>query len=283
LIKLRIISSKFDLHCHSTYSDGVLRPDELVRRAARRGVSVLALTDHDETGGVAEAHRLAAGEGVEIVNGVEISVTWNGQTLHIVGLHIDPAHPELATGLNSLREGRRRRAEQIADELDKAGVEGSLAGARAHATNPELVGRTHFARFLAERGHARDVNSVFRKFLVYGKPGHVPHLWAGLEQAVGWIRASGGMAVLAHPGRYKLEEPQRCALLAAFKEAGGAAIEVVTGSHTPAQFQSYARYAQHYGLLASAGSDFHGPGESYRDLGELPDLPRGCRPVWAAW
>jgi len=268
---------KFDLHCHSTYSDGVLRPDELVRRAACCGVSVLALTDHDETKGVAEAHRLAAGEGVEI------SVTWNGQTLHIVGLHIDPAHPELATGLNSLREGRRRRAEQIADELDKAGVEGSLAGARAHATNPELVGRTHFARFLAERGHARDVNSVFRKFLVHGKPGHVPHLWAGLEQAVGWIRASGGMAVLAHPGRYKLEEPQRCALLAAFKEAGGAAIEVVTGSHTPAQFQSYARYAQHYGLLASAGSDFHGPGESYRDLGELPDLPRGCRPVWAAW
>jgi len=274
---------KFDLHCHSTYSDGVLRPDELVRRAARRGVSVLALTDHDETKGVAEAQRLAAGEGVEIVNGVEISVTWNGQTLHIVGLHIDPAHPELATGLNSLREGRRRRAEQIADELDKAGVEGSLAGARAHVTNPELVGRTHFARFLAERGHARDVNSVFRKFLVHGKPGHVPHLWAGLEQAVGWIRASGGMAVLAHPGRYKLEEPQRCALLAAFKEAGGAAIEVVTGSHTPAQFQSYARYAKHYGLLASAGSDFHGPGESYRDLGELPDLPRECRPVWAAW
>lgn len=274
---------KFDLHCHSTYSDGVLRPDELVRRAACCGVSVLALTDHDETKGVAEAQRLAAGEGVEIVNGVEISVTWNGQTLHIVGLHIDPAHPELATGLNSLREGRRRRAEQIADELDKAGVEGSLAGARAHATNPELVGRTHFARFLAERGHARDVNSVFRKFLVHGKPGHVPHLWAGLEQAVGWIRASGGMAVLAHPGRYKLEEPQRCALLAAFKEAGGAAIEVVTGSHTPAQFQSYARYAQRYGLLASAGSDFHGPGESYRDLGELPDLPRGCTPVWAAW
>ena len=280
---MKIISSKFDLHCHSTYSDGVLRPDELVRRAARRGVSVLALTDHDETDGVTEAHRLAGGEGVEIVNGVEISVTWNSQTLHIVGLHIDPAHPELASGLNGLREGRRRRAEQIADELDKAGVEGSLAGARAHVTNPELVGRTHFARFLAERGHARDVNSVFRKFLVHGKPGHVPHLWAGLEQAIGWIRASGGMAVLAHPGRYKLDEPQRCALLAAFKEAGGAAIEVVTGSHTPAQFQSYARYAQRYGLLASAGSDFHGPGESYRDLGELPDLPRGCTPVWAAW
>lgn len=260
-----------------------MRPEELVRRAARRGVSVLALTDHDETDGVAEARRVAGDEGVELVNGVEISVTWNGQTLHIVGLHIDPAHLELASGLESLREGRRRRAEQIAGELDKAGVEGSLAGARAHVTNPELVGRAHFARFLVERGYARDVQGVFRKFLVNGKPGHVPHLWAGLEQAVGWIRASGGVAVLAHPGRYQLEEPQRCALLAAFKDAGGAAIEVVTGSHAPAQFQSYARYAQRYGLLASTGSDFHGPGESYRDLGDLPDLPRGCTPVWAAW
>jgi len=280
---MNINSNRIDLHSHSTNSDGVLRPEELVRRAARRGVSVLALTDHDATDGLAAARRAAGDAGVEFVNGVEISVTWDGQTLHIVGLHIDPAHPELARGLERLREGRRRRAEQIADELDKAGIEGSLAGARAHVTNPELVGRTHFARFLAERGYARDVPGVFKRFLVTGRPGHVPHLWAGLEQAIGWIRASGGMAVLAHPGRYKLEEPQRCALLAAFKDAGGAAIEVVTGSHTPDQFQSYARYAQRYGLLASTGSDFHGPGESYRDLGDLPDLPRGCTPVWAAW
>ena len=280
---MNINCNRIDLHSHSTYSDGVLRPEELVRRAARRGVSVLALTDHDATDGLAAARRAAGDAGVEFVNGVEISVTWDGQTLHIVGLHIDPAHPELAPGLERLREGRRRRAEQIAGELDKAGIDGSLAGARAHVTNPELVGRTHFARFLAERGYARDVPGVFKKFLVTGRPGHVPHLWAGLEQAIGWIRASGGMAVLAHPGRYKLEEPQRCALLAAFKDAGGAAIEVVTGSHTPDQFQSYARYAQRYGLLASTGSDFHGPGESYRDLGDLPDLPRGCTPVWAAW
>jgi len=280
---MNINSNRIDLHSHSTNSDGVLRPEELVRRAARRCVSVLALTDHDATDGLAAARRAAGDAGVEFVNGVEISVTWDGQTLHIVGLHIDPAHPELAPGLERLREGRRRRAEQIAGELDKAGIEGSLAGARAHVTNPELVGRTHFARFLAERGYARDVPGVFKRFLVTGRPGHVPHLWAGLEQAIGWIRASGGMAVLAHPGRYKLEELQRCALLAAFKDAGGAAIEVVTGSHTPDQFQSYARYAQRYGLLASTGSDFHGPGESYRDLGDLPDLPRGCTPVWAAW
>ena len=280
---MNISNFRIDLHSHSTYSDGVLRPDKLVRRAAQCGVSVLALTDHDETGGLAEARGLAAEVGVELINGVEISVTWYGQTLHVVGLHIDPAHAELASGLENLREGRRSRAKQIAGELDKAGVEGSLEGARAHVTNPELVGRTHFARFLAERGYARDVQGVFKKFLVNGKPGHVPHLWAGLEQAVGWIRASGGMAVLAHPGRYKLEEPQRCALLAAFRDAGGEAIEVVTGSHRPDQFQSYARYAQRYGLLASTGSDFHSPGESYRDLGDLPDLPGGCTPVWTAW
>lgn len=273
----------FDLHSHSTYSDGLLRPEDLVMRAAERGVSVLALTDHDETGGLAAALGLAEELGVELVNGVEISVTWRGHTLHVVGLHINPAHTELSSGLEHLRQGRRDRAEQIAGELDKAGVEGSLAGARAHVTNPELVGRTHFARFLAERGYARDLQGVFKKFLVNGKPGHVPHLWASLEQAVGWIRASGGTAVLAHPGRYKMEEPQRCRLLAAFKDAGGQAIEVVTGSHTPDQFQSYARYAQRYGLLASAGSDFHGPGESYRDLGDLPDLPGGCNPVWTAW
>jgi predicted metal-dependent phosphoesterase TrpH len=277
------MTCKFDLHSHSTFSDGTLRPEDLVQRAAHRSVGVLALTDHDETGGLAAARGLAKEVGVELVYGVEISVTWNGLTLHVVGLHIDPAHAELASGLANLRQGRRARAERIAGELDKAGVDGSLAGARAHVTNPELVGRTHFARFLAERGYARDVQGVFKKFLVNGKPGHVPHHWAGLEQAVGWIRASGGTAVLAHPGRYKLEEPQRCALLAAFKDAGGEAIEVVTGSHTPDQFQLYARYAKRYGLLASTGSDFHGPGESYRDLGDLPDFPDGCAPVWKSW
>jgi predicted metal-dependent phosphoesterase TrpH len=277
------MNRKFDLHSHSTFSDGTLRPEDLVRRAARRGVNVLALTDHDETGGLAAARGYAEEVGIELLHGVEISVTWNGHTLHVVGLRIDPAHAQLAAGLENLRHGRRARAERIADELDKAGVDGSLAGARAHVTNPELVGRTHFARFLAERGYARDVPGVFKKFLVSGKPGHVPHLWAGLEQAVGWIRGSGGTAVLAHPGRYKLEEAQRCALLAAFKDAGGEAIEVVTGSHTTDQFQSYARYAQRYGFLASTGSDFHDPGESHRDIGDLPDLPDGCIPVWKSW
>jgi len=275
--------STIDLHSHSTHSDGLLRPRELVGRAAARGVKVLALTDHDDTGGLAEARSAAAECGIRLVNGVEISVTWGGQTVHVLGLGIDPGHAGLASGLAHLREGRRGRAEMIAGGLKKIGVEGSLEGARAYVTNPELVGRAHFARFLVERGYARDVSSVFRKYLAPGKPGHVAHQWASLAQAVGWIAASGGIAVLAHPGRYPMNDAQRDGLFSGFKEAGGHGVEVVTGSHTSRQFHTYARYAQRYGLLASAGSDFHGVGESHRDLGDLPPLPEGCTPVWADW
>lgn len=273
--------SGIDLHSHSTHSDGVLRPRELVARAAERGVRVLALTDHDETGGLAEARACAGQAGIALVNGVEVSVTWGGQTIHVVGLHIQPEHPALAAGLAGLRAGRRQRAISMAAELAKAGIEGSLEGARRYVTNPELVGRAHFARFLVERGYARDVHAVFKKYLAAGKPGYVPHQWTGLERAVNWINASGGMAVLAHPGRYRLSDAQRDALFGEFKQAGGAGIEVVTGSHTVDQFELYARYARRFGLLASAGSDYHGPGEGYRDLGDLPELPAGCKPVWA--
>jgi hypothetical protein len=270
----------FDLHCHSTGSDGLLAPATVVARAARRGVRTLALTDHDEVSGLREAREHAAEVGVAFINGVEISATWSGRTLHVVGLHIDPENAELAAGLEQVRSGRQHRAESIASGLEEAGIEGSLAGARSYVTNPELVGRTHFARFLVERGHARDVQSVFRKYLTAGKPGYVPHQWASLEQAVHWIKASGGIAVLAHPGRYGLKNAERESLLSSFVATGGTAIEVVTGSHTPDQYATWARYAQRFGLLASAGSDFHGPGESRRDFGELPELPAGCAPVW---
>ena len=272
-----------DLHTHSTVSDGLLAPAALVGRAAQRRVDVLALTDHDETGGLEEAGQAAHAAGLTLVSGVEISVSWGGHTVHIVGLRIDPAHPALAGGLAKIRDGRRSRAETIALELGKAGVEGSLEGARAYVTNPRLVGRTHFARFLAERGYARDVQAVFRKYLAPGKPGYVAHEWASLEEAIGWIRAAGGQAVLAHPGRYPFDTAQRDGLFAAFKDAGGAGVEVVTGSHTPDQYEVYARYARRYGLLASAGSDFHGPVESRRELGDLPELPGGCEPIWRSW
>lgn len=273
----------FDLHSHSTHSDGVLTPSELVARAARRGVGTLALTDHDALSGLADARAAAQQLDIVLVNGVEISVSWHALTLHIVGLQIDPGNRELDAGLQQIRDGRLRRAEAMAASLDEAGIGGSLQGARAYAANPELVSRTHFARFLVERGHARDVAAVFKKYLTGDKPGHVPHQWAGLQQAVGWINASGGMAVLAHPGRYKLGNAQRDKLLAEFKDLGGVGVEVVTGSHTERQYADWGRHAQRHGLLASAGSDFHGPGESYRDLGDLPALPDGCTPIWAGW
>jgi len=273
----------FDLHSHSTHSDGLLTPPELVARAAQRGVATLALTDHDEMGGLAAAREAAREAGIAFVNGVEISVTWGDHTLHVVGLHVDPENRQLVAGLKQVRSGRSDRAGHIAASLEKAGIAGSLEGARAYATNAELVGRTHFARFLVERGHARDVQGVFKKYLTAGKPGYVPHQWASLEQAVGWIRASGGIPILAHPGRYKMDNARRASMLENFRDLGGAGVEVVTGSHTREQYAVWARYAKRFGFLASMGSDYHGPGESYRDLGDLPALPAGCVPVWSSW
>jgi predicted metal-dependent phosphoesterase TrpH len=274
---------KFDLHSHSLYSDGLLRPAELVARAAAQGVRLFALTDHDETAGLAEARVHAARLGVGFVNGVEISASWGGQSVHIVGLNLDPEQPDLAAGLAWLRSGRRRRAESIAAELESAGIEGSLEGARARAANPDLVGRAHFARYLVDRGYAPDVASVFRRYLARGKPGYVPHQWASLEQAVGWIAAAGGVAVLAHPGRYRLDDTQRDALFDAFKQAGGRGVEVVSGSRGAEEYPLFARYATRYGLLASCGSDYHGPSESRCEPGALPQLPAGCTPIWSAW
>lgn len=258
----------------------MLAPAAVVARAAERGVRTLALTDHDELSGLDEAREHASAIGLEFVNGVEISVTWNRLALHVVGLRIDPKCAQLVHGLERIRKGRHERAAGIASGLDAAGIPGSLAGARSFVTNPNLVGRTHFARFLVERGHARDVQSVFRKYLTAGKPGYVPHQWASLEDAVGWIKASGGMAVLAHPGRYGLSRPDCEALLSSFAAAGGCGIEVVTGSHSAEQYGMWAAYAQRFGLLASAGSDFHGPQEGRRDFGALPELPSGVKPVW---
>ena len=278
----------FDLHCHSTVSDGVLTPTELVARAAGRGVKMLSLTDHDDVAGLTEAAVVAAQHGIKFINGVEISVSWRKHTLHIVGLQINPEHAELKVGLHGIRSGRRRRAELMSDSLARCGISGVLEGAYRYAANPEIIGRTHFARYLVEAGHCKDVGSVFKRYLVKGKPGYVPHQWADLADAVSWINGAGGMAVLAHPGRYTagrkpMGKPTLLELLAEFVALGGSGIEVVTGSHTPAQYAEFARYASEFGLLSSCGSDFHGPEESYRDLGYLPDLPMECTPIWAQW
>lgn len=272
---------RYDLHCHSAYSDGVLTPTALVERAAARGVDVLALTDHDELGGLPEAAAAARDYGITLLAGVEISVSWAGQTLHVVGLDVDTRAAALVGGLNEIRSGRDARAQRIADELAAAGIPGALEGARRYAKNPQLLSRTHFARFLVEAGHARDTSAVFRRYLVEGRPGYVPHRWATLEDAIGWIRAAGGVAVLAHPGRYKLPLWQREELLERFKALGGQAVEVVTGSHAPDEYVYWARTAQRHGLLASTGSDFHAPQEGC-DLGGVPALPHGCTPVWQA-
>jgi 3',5'-nucleoside bisphosphate phosphatase len=278
----------YDLHCHSNVSDGTLTPAELVNRAAGRGVKVLALTDHDDVDGLGEARATAAQHDMTFINGVEVSVSWRSHTLHIVGLGINPDYPPLVEGLRSVRSGRGERARKMADELAKAGIGGVFEGAYHFAINPNMIGRTHIARYLVEAGHCKDVKSVFNRYLVKGKPGYVPHQWAVLADAVSWIRGSGGVAVLAHPGRYMvgrsgMGKKTMNELLAEFVELGGQAIEVVTGSHTPEQYAEFARYAEEFNLLCSCGSDFHGPGESYRDMGRLPDFPLGCRPVWETW
>jgi len=272
-----------DLHCHSIVSDGTLTPTALAQRAKANGVDLWALTDHDEIDGIAEARRAADAVGLRFVAGVEVSITWAGKTVHIVGLGVDEHNPALRAGLASVRGGRESRGREIAEDLARAGIHGAFEGAMQHAGNPEMLGRTHFARFLVESGVRPTVADVFKHYLVEGKPGYVPHRWGALEQAVGWIRGAGGRAVIAHPARYALTELQRDALIDAFKESGGEGIEVVTGSHTPEEYDSFARVARRAGLLASRGSDFHGVTESGADLGSLPPLPSDLKPVWHDW
>lgn len=275
--------STVDLHSHSTTSDGLLTPTELVRLAAVQGIRMLALTDHDDVDGLGEAREAALEVGICLINGTEISTTWHKRGVHVVGLHFDPACPELLHGLEAIRFGRIERARRMAGELEKIGISGSLEGAYRHAGNERIIGRAHFARFLVEQGHAKDVKTVFKKFLVKGKPGYVSHQWAEMTEAIAWIKAGGGVAVLAHPGRYDLGKTNMRELFNDFKEAGGGGVEVVSGSHTREQYEEFAAYAHEFDLLASCGSDYHGPGENYLDLGRLPELPPGCHPVWADW
>ncbi len=272
-----------DLHCHSSVSDGTLEPAALARRAHEKGVQLWALTDHDELGGLAAAAEAAGALGLPFVPGVEISVTWRTETLHIVGLRIDPANATLQDGLEKTRSGRTNRARAIAAELAIAGIPDAFEGALNYVGNPDLIGRAHFARYIVEMNRCDDVKEVFTKYLVSGKPGYVPMQWAALEDAVGWIHAAGGVAVIAHPGRYRLNDAGQRELFTQFQDLGGEAIEVVTGSHTNDQFRKFAGFAKEFGFLASRGSDFHGPDESRFDLGTLPPLPDSVVPVWRDW
>jgi len=270
-----------DLHSHSTVSDGLLEPREVVTRAAAHGVELFSLTDHDELSGQDAAADAAALLGLPFVPGVEISVTWSATTIHVVGLGIDPHHPPLQRALQAVRSGRAERAQRMADELAEAGIPDAYEGALRFVRNPDLISRTHFARHLVESGYCRDVRDVFKRYLVAGKPGYVPHQWAALGDAVGWIRAAGGVAVLAHPGRYRVGDLKLSELVREFKEAGGIALEVVTSNHSPQQVQQFARMALAMELEASRGSDFHGPEEAENvELGAVPLLPAGLTPVW---
>ena len=271
------------MHNHSTCSDGLLSPKQLIELAARTGTDAIALTDHDNTAGLDEAREAAREAGIGFVPGVEISVSWGDTVLHVVGLNIDPSAAVLQQGLDSIREGRLGRAQRIGEALGKLGFANTFDAALALAKNERLLSRTHFARHLVERGAAKDIQGAFDKYLARGKPGYVSHRWAGFEDAVGWIRGSGGVAVLAHPGRYDLKPMMRAEVLKEFKAYGGAAIEVVTGSHRPEMYSMWQRVALEYGFLASRGADYHGPGESPCEPGRLPPLHASLTPVWSTW
>lgn len=271
-----------DLHCHSTVSDGTLSPEDLAARASANGVQLWALTDHDEVDGQHRACASAHAHGMRYLTGSEISVTFANQTVHIVGLGFDADNAALVQGLSDTRNGRERRARDMAADLDRVGITGTFEGALKYVGNPDLISRTHFARYMVEIGVCADPHEVFKKYLTEGKPGFVEHRWAKLADAVKWITQAGGIAVIAHPGRYNFTPNEEFALFTEFKNHGGQGVEVVTGSHTVPEYQKYADMAQEFDLLASRGSDFHSPGESHTDLGALPDLPSRVKPVWEA-
>ncbi|HHJ14322.1 MAG TPA: PHP domain-containing protein [Gammaproteobacteria bacterium] len=273
--------SRYDLHSHSTASDGTLNPAELVARARAQGVEVLALTDHDTLDGIEAAALAAADTGLRLVPGVEVSVSWRRRTIHVLGLNVDPANPVLREGLSGLQAFRVWRGEEIARRLERSGIPDALEGARRHCRGA-ILGRTHFARFLVEAGHAASLREVFKRYLVRGRPGHVGGTWAGLEEAVGWIRGAGGLAVIAHPARYGLTRTKLGELIDDFRLAGGNGLEVVSGSHSRDQNLHMAALARTRGLYASCGSDYHGPENPWVELGRLPELPAGCVPVWQA-
>jgi len=271
-----------DLHCHSTISDGTLTPEAVAQRAHANGVELWALTDHDEVGGQHRARQAANALGMGYLPGVEISVTFASKTVHIVGLGFDIDDPTMVSGLADTRGGRERRARDMAADLARVGIPDAFEGALKYVGNPDLISRTHFARYMVEIGVCADPHDVFKRYLTEGKPGYVEHRWANLADAVRWIREAGGVAVIAHPGRYDFTPNEEYALFTEFKGHGGLGVEVVTGSHTVAEYGKYADMACEFDLLASRGSDFHDPAESHTDLGTLPDLPGRVTPIWEA-
>lgn len=276
------MTKRYDLHCHSTCSDGTLTPTELVSRAADRGVNVLALTDHDTVAGLAEARTEAHSRQMDLINGVEISALWNKQTIHIVGLQVDPDNPVLLSGLDRIAVERIRRAKKIAERMEHCGVEDCWRLA-VEMAGTEAVTRTHFARILLESGTVNSMDKAFRHWLGRKGKAYVAGHWAPMEDAVKWIRAAGGQAVIAHPGRYKLSRTKMKRLFTEFKQAGGVAVEIACSSQHDQQRTNIAAIASELELLASAGSDFHTPGIYGIELGFNLNLPYNCDPIWTTW
>jgi predicted metal-dependent phosphoesterase TrpH len=272
----------YDLHSHSTVSDGSLSPEHLVARAIDQGVDVLALTDHDGTEGIIAAQAAAQGTKLSLVTGVEISVTWGSSTIHILGLKVDHKNKALQKGLKKIRDYRKERAFKIAERLEKSGISGAYEGASQYAS-PVMLGRVHFAKFLVDKGHAKNINDVFKRYLVRNKPGYVSGEWATLAQAVNWINGAGGQAVIAHPARYKMTATKLRRLITEFKELGGVGLEVVSGRQHPEEIKTLAKLANDFNLLASCGSDFHSPDNTWVELGRLPELPSSVNPIWKKW
>jgi predicted metal-dependent phosphoesterase TrpH len=272
--------SNADLHCHSKVSDGTLEPEVLAARAKANGVALWALTDHDEVGGQQRAMDAALALGLPYLTGVEVSVSFAGRVVHIVGLGFDAHNEALIAGLRATRGGREQRAREMAAGLAQVGIKDAYEGALTYVGNPELISRTHFARFLVEAGHCSDISEVFRRYLTEGKPGYVEHRWARLSDAMRWILEAGGQAVIAHPARYSFTPTEEYALITEFINHGGRGIEVVTGSHSDADAAKYTETALEFNLLASRGSDFHSPEESRTDLGQMKDLSGRLSPIW---
>jgi predicted metal-dependent phosphoesterase TrpH len=269
----------YDLHCHSTASDGALSPTDLIRRAHEQGVTTLALTDHDTTAGLTEARIAATASGIRLIPGIELSTTWQDKCFHIVGLGIDPAYDPLVQATQNLQTVRLERAEKIAHKLEKKRIPGALEAVK-QAAGDSMITRTHFADFLLSQHHVSTQQEAFDRYLARGKPAYVSTTWAELEQAIGWITGSGGVAVLAHPLRYKLTANWMKRLLTAFKEAGGQAVEVITSRINADEIKLVADYAARFELAGSIGSDFHNPENQWIELGRLAPLPPQIKPVW---
>ncbi|SMF63950.1 hypothetical protein SAMN02745866_04112 [Alteromonadaceae bacterium Bs31] len=272
----------YDLHCHSTFSDGSLSPEELLQRAADKGVNTLALTDHDTFAGYARAERQATALGLHMVTGIELSTQWAGRGIHVVGLNIDLQSAVMCEVVQLQERAREERAVAIAERLSKAGVAAALEGARRYA-GEGAIGRPHFARYLVESGVVANMSQAFKRYLGAGKVGDVKNRWPEMAQAVEWIRQGGGVPVLAHPAKYKMTRTKLCVLTEQFKEAGGLAIEVISGKQPVGLAENLARIAHQFGLAGSCGSDFHAPGQIWQELGRFDPMPSSIPAVWELW